>query len=197
MIFDLLATIFCGGVVLKEDLHRSIITKNNKSKAIENGEAVYFDDIKSTFRSVKTNEIVHHIKQDGIDKDVGVKTHHIYKCVDHNREWEEKMIKYHNDQNEEMRKLHKNVYWKRYSNLDYKDAKGKLRLGYYTVDKVTDKPIWTVIKRSDGKVELMYASTDKRGMKTFNINGRTKFDSRVISSDEYYEKYSPYVYTHK
>ena len=189
-----LATLLCGGIIVKEDLHRSRITQGNKAKAIKNGDAVYFDDVKSTFRATKTDEIVVHRCKNSKDEDVGVKTGRIYKSIDHNKEWEDRVIRNHEADNREMEKKNINLYWKRYRNLDYKDYKGQHHLGYYTVDKITDKPIWTTIKYNNGTVELVYASTEKRGMKTFIVNGHTKFDSRIISKDEYYEKYSPYVY---
>ena len=131
--FGFLATLLCGGIIVKEDLHRGRITQENKARAIAKGEATYFDDGISKWRSVETNEIVVHRKTNYKDEDIGVKTHRVYKCIDHKKEWEDRVSKSVAEDNKKYAEEGKNVYMKRLPAWDYRDSKGN-HLGYANID---------------------------------------------------------------
>ena len=191
--FGFLATLLCGSIIVKEDLCRSSATRNNKSNAIKNGQATYFDEVKSKWRAVQTDEIVYHRKVNDRDEDVGIRTHAIYKCVDHKKEWMDRVANMYAEKNKNSAKENKNRYWKRLPAWDYKDRNGN-HLGYAPIDKVNGKPIWSVNSYDGGESYYeTYGSETMRWANIIMVDGEKRFDKRIISGEEYYDKYWPYV----
>ena len=189
--FGFLATLFCGCVIAVDDIQKGSLHANKRNEAIRKGEKIYWDGTKDHFRSTETDELVFHRVIDDRDEDVGIKTHKVYKCVDHREELRNRVDKMYLESNIELEKEGMNFYWKRMPQWDGKDKNGVYHIGYAQVDKENGKPIHFIKSYDNDKTYcIQYSDETGKLMHTYiGEDGRTKFDCRYISSDEYWKKY--------